>query len=147
MAVAVKALPAPRYGSVAEMSSYAGLSPKTIRRLVDSGRVRGFKVGRRLVIPFEEIDRAIVRTDKHRRQPIMATAPATNVPQATVDPSTGRLLPLSDDERRARSKALNRALDEMATMTDATDTDEMWAEVFRGIDENRPHRPLFEGQY
>ena len=32
-------------------------------------------------------------------------------------------------------------------MTDETDTDEVWAEVFRSIDEGRPHRKLFEGMY
>ena len=36
-------------------------------------------------------------------------------------------------------------LDEIAGMTDETDTDEVWRDVMRGIDESRPHRPLFVG--
>jgi hypothetical protein len=54
---------------------------------------------------------------------------------------------LTDQARRARSEALGRALDEIAAMTDETDTDEVWQEVMRDIDETRPHRPLFEGSY
>jgi hypothetical protein len=77
----------------------------------------------------------------------MATMPvATNLTSA-IDPETGRLKPLTSEERRARSEALKRALDEMAQISDETDTDEVWRAVFRGIDETRPHRPLFEGQY
>jgi hypothetical protein len=73
----------------------------------------------------------------------MATTPTTE----TIDPATGKARPLSDEERRARSEALDRALDEIAAIGDETDTDEIWADVFRGIDEGRPHRPLFEGYY
>lgn len=29
-------------------------------------------------------------------------------------------------------------------ITDASDTDEVWEDALRGIDEGRPHRPLFE---
>jgi hypothetical protein len=75
---------------------------------------------------------------------LMAVAP-TPVPPGAIDPATGRLLPLSVEERRACSEALGRALDAIAEITDATDTDETWREVFRGIDEGRPHRKLFEG--
>lgn len=39
------------------------------------------------------------------------------------------------------------ALDRIEQITDKTDTDEVWADVFRGIDEARPHRPLFRGMY
>jgi hypothetical protein len=74
----------------------------------------------------------------------MAVAPTTP-PPAAVDPATGRLLPLSDEQRRARSEALTRALDEIAGITDETDTDEVWRDALRGIDESRPYRPLFEG--
>jgi hypothetical protein len=66
---------------------------------------------------------------------------------STVDLATGRLQPLTDQARRARSEALGRALDEIAAMTDEADTDEVWRDVMRGIDETRPHRPLFEGSY
>jgi hypothetical protein len=76
----------------------------------------------------------------------MAVTPLSDLPRSAVDP-TGRLLPESEEERRARSAALARALDEIAEMTDETDTDATWAEVYRGIDAERPHRPLFEGLY
>jgi hypothetical protein len=73
----------------------------------------------------------------------MSTVPITE----TIDPATGKARPLTDEERRVRSEALRRALDEIAEIADETDTDEIWADVFRGIDESRPHRPLFEGRY
>src|SRR2546423_9023823 len=50
---------APRYGSAAELARYGGISTKTVRRLVEAGRVRGFKVGRRVLIPFADLDRTI----------------------------------------------------------------------------------------
>ena len=65
----------------------------------------------------------------------------------TIDAATGRARPLSDQEQKARSEALAQALAEIAEMTDETDTDEIWADVFRGIDDSRRHRPLFEGRY
>ena len=76
----------------------------------------------------------------------MAIAPMP-ARSGTVDTCTGRLQPLTDQERRTRSEALNQALDEIAGMTDETDTDEVWRDVMRGIDESRPYRPLFEGSY
>ena len=74
----------------------------------------------------------------------MAIAPTPARP-CTVDPETGRLLPLTDEQRKVRSEALARVLDQIDQITDETDTDERWAEVFRHIDEGRPHRPLFGG--
>jgi hypothetical protein len=68
-------------------------------------------------------------------------------PQGSIDPTTGWLRPLTAQERKSRSEALGRALIDIAEMTDETDTDEVWGEVMRGIDESRPHRPLFEGSY
>ncbi len=74
----------------------------------------------------------------------MAVAP---LPSAdTINPTTGMPRTLSAEERRTRSESLRRALVEMAGITDDTDTDEVWAEVYRGIDEARPHRPLFKGR-
>jgi hypothetical protein len=73
----------------------------------------------------------------------MATVTVTE----TIDGATGRARPLSDQEQKARSEALTHALAEIADMTDETDADEIWADVFRGVDEARPHRPLFEGRY
>ena len=64
----------------------------------------------------------------------------------TIDPATGRARPLSAEEQHARAEAFARALDDVMA-ADETDADEVWAEVFRGIDEGRPHRSLFEGRY
>lgn len=76
----------------------------------------------------------------------MAIAP-TPAPPHGVDPETGRLLALTVEQRQARSESLARALDQIEQLTDATDTDAVWSDVMRGIDESRPHRPLFEGSY
>ncbi len=72
----------------------------------------------------------------------MATAPKTETP--LIDPVTGRLRPMSIEERRARSESLQRALDEMAEISDETDTDELWADVFRGLDAARGEHPAPE---
>jgi hypothetical protein len=69
----------------------------------------------------------------------MSIAHPTEAP--LIDPATGRLRPLSDEERRARSAELRRALDDVAEIMDETDTDEIWAEVFRGLDAARPECP------
>ncbi|SIO03987.1 hypothetical protein SAMN05444166_2157 [Singulisphaera sp. GP187] len=75
----------------------------------------------------------------------MATAPTSTRP-GTVDPETGRFVSMSDDERKARTQAIARVFSQL-TPADETETDEAWSEVLRGIDETRPHRPLFEGMY
>ena len=59
----------------------------------------------------------------------------------------GRLIPLSDEERKARAEAAVRALKAIEKITDESDTEETWAEVFRDLDAGRPHRPLFKGFY
>jgi hypothetical protein len=61
--------------------------------------------------------------------------------------ANGRLVPISDEERRARSDRLRETLARLETITDETDTDERWREIMRNIDEGRPERKLFEGQY
>ena len=59
----------------------------------------------------------------------------------------GRLLPISDEERKVRSERVQAMLEELKTMHDPTDSEERWREFMRGIDEGRPERKLFEGQY
>lgn len=66
----------------------------------------------------------------------MATDTTTVSPFRSVDARV-RLLPLADEERLARSEALARALDEIAAITDETDTDAMWEAFKRGLDEDR----------
>lgn len=65
-------------------------------------------------------------------------------PNLDVPPLRDRLPEPDPAVRIARALA---ALDELEQITDETDTEEIWAEVFRGIDESRPHRPLFRGMY
>ena len=59
----------------------------------------------------------------------------------------GKLIPLSEEEPREHNAEAIRALDEIADLSDATDTDDVWTDIYRGIDEGRPHRRLFEGLY
>jgi hypothetical protein len=71
--------------------------------------------------------------------------PIPTFPVRAVD-EHGRLIPLSAEERLARSEAAIRALKAITQITDETDTDEKWSEFYRGIDDNRPvGQKLFEG--
>jgi hypothetical protein len=74
-----------------------------------------------------------------------AAGPIPAFGPAAVD-EHGRIV-MADEEWEARRAAAVRALDAIAAITDETDTDETWRAVFRGIDEGRPHRKLFEGMY
>jgi hypothetical protein len=47
--------------------------------------------------------------------------------------ASGQVL-MSDEERAARQDAAMRALAAVSGITDETDTDEVWAEVFRGLE-------------
>jgi hypothetical protein len=67
------------------------------------------------------------------------------LPRRATD-ERGRLIPLTDDQVRERNEEAIRALDEMAEITDETDSPAVWADVYRGIDEARPHRKQFESQ-
>jgi hypothetical protein len=66
----------------------------------------------------------------------MAIATSTASPHRSVD-AHGRALPMTDAELRARAKVAIRALDEIAGVTDESDTDELWERFTRGIDEDR----------
>ena len=86
--------------------------------------------------------------DRARYAAEIAEARANPAPVRKSDfNANGRLLPISEEERKARSEAFRKALDEIQQMTDESETDEMWADIFRSIDEGRPHRKLFEGMY
>jgi excisionase family DNA binding protein len=121
----------PRYGSAAELASYAGLSVKTIRRLVDAGKVRGRKVGRRLVIPFEDLDAHILRLEDHWRPAAQATHP-----HASFD-VRGRAVPLLEDEERRRQAEALRALDDLDAMGDDDEHEATFAALVEGLDQNR----------
>jgi hypothetical protein len=76
-----------------------------------------------------------------------AEGPIPKFPPLALDPRTGRMLPMSDEEREARHSAAIRAIKAIGLIEDETETDEGWEEVYRNIDAARPHRKLFEGLY
>ena len=60
----------------------------------------------------------------------------------------GKIIPMTDDERRAWREAARRRLAEIAQMTDDEgEPSDAMEQMMRGIDEHRPHRPLFTGMY
>lgn len=73
--------------------------------------------------------------------------PIPSFPPLALDPETGRVLPVSDQELAARRDAALRMLKVLDQITDESDTDEKWSEVYQNIDSCRPHRPLFRGLY
>jgi len=64
---------------------------------------------------------------------------------SAIDLVTGHLIRFTEEERRAYSEGLQRALDEIETITDETDTDETWDEVFRGLAAARQGAPNARG--
>jgi len=74
-------------------------------------------------------------------------ARAARLPASGFD-TEGNLLPIPEEERADRSERLRRLFEEWAQQPpDPTDSDAIWEQVMRGIDEERPHRKLFEGYY
>ncbi len=69
--------------------------------------------------------------------------PIPEFPALAVDSSSGRILPISEEQRAARREAAIRALRAISEITDETDTDDRWEEIYRNIDDSRPHRKLF----
>jgi hypothetical protein len=53
---------------------------------------------------------------------------------------------MSDEERRQLLESARRGLAEIAKMTD-DDPPGAFEEFMRGLDEGRPHRPMFKGYY
>ena len=72
----------------------------------------------------------------------MTEGPIPEFPALAVDSSSGRILPISEEQRAARREAAIRALRAISEITDETDTDDRWEEIYRNIDESRPHRKL-----
>ncbi len=68
MSTAATTLMPPRFSSAADVSALTGLSVKTIRRRVKDGTIRGVKLGRRVLIPLDAIDRPAPRADDYRPQ-------------------------------------------------------------------------------
>jgi hypothetical protein len=85
--------------------------------------------------------------DASRTQLTDANGPIPEFPPPRLDPETGRLLPISQEELDARRDAALRMLAVIGEVTDETDTDERWEEFMRAYDESHPLRPQFEGMY
>lgn len=81
-----------------------------------------------------------------KEQTILPAVDESTIPTSAVDAS-GRLRPETEEERRFRNEKLKAFFNEFDQMTDESDTPEIWAEIFRNIDEGRPQRPLFRGFY
>lgn len=135
MATAAKKTPPPRYGSAADLASYCGLSVKTVRRLVDAGAVRGLKVGRRLLIPYADLDRHILRIADHGRT-AMATAEQVDSRRRTFD-DRGRAIPMTEDEARGRAEAIARGLDSLDDLGDEAEQRATLEYLMAAIDEDR----------
>lgn len=67
------------------------------------------------------------------------------ISSSAVD-SSGRFIPLSSEERNARSEMFQRMLREMETITDESDTDGRWEKFMQGFDDSHPLRPQFKGR-
>lgn len=74
-----------------------------------------------------------------------ADGPIPTFPPRTLD-ARGRLVPISPEERKARSEAAIRTIRALAALPDDDPPDTM-ERMMRGIDEGRPYRKLFEGLY
>jgi hypothetical protein len=78
-------------------------------------------------------------------KPETISPPVGPLPPSGLGPD-GKLLRLSEDERREQRESARRRLAEIAQIPDGPNDppDEEW---MRGIDEMRPHRPLFRDYY
>jgi hypothetical protein len=73
--------------------------------------------------------------------------PVGELPPSALGPD-GKFIPMTDEERRAWCEAARRRLAEIAQMTDEEgEPPDAMEQMMRGIDEGRPHRPLFKGMY
>jgi len=73
--------------------------------------------------------------------------PVWTLPPSGLGPD-GKIIPMTDDERRAWCEAARQRLAEIAQMTDDEgEPRDAMEQMMRGIDEHRPHRPLFKGMY
>jgi hypothetical protein len=70
---------------------------------------------------------------------------SNNLPPSALGPD-GKFLQLSEEERREQLESARRRLQEIAEIPDGPNEppDEEW---MWGIDEMRPHRPLFKEYY
>jgi hypothetical protein len=68
-----------------------------------------------------------------------------SLPPSCLGPD-GKLLRMSEDQLRQHLESVRRGLAEIDQMTDE-DPPGAYEEFMRGLDNGRPHRPLFKGYY
>jgi hypothetical protein len=68
-----------------------------------------------------------------------------SLPPSCLGPD-GKLRKMSDEERRQLLESARRRLAEIDQLTDE-DPPGAFEEFMRGLDEGRPHRPMFKGYY
>jgi hypothetical protein len=78
-------------------------------------------------------------------KPEQGHARSRPLPPSCLGPD-GKLLRMSDEERRQHLESARRRLAEIDEMTDE-DPPGAFEEFMRGLDEGRPHRPMFKGYY
>lgn len=133
-----KSAPISRYGSPAQVAAYAGLSTKTVRRLVAAGAVPSYKVGRRVLVPFRDLDRFI-----QGRGRSMATIHRTGGPEAEAHDAY--VPPIAADELARRNRSAIALLDAWEAEGDEDEQRETMR-VLRtalGADRVASSRPLF----
>jgi hypothetical protein len=70
-----------------------------------------------------------------------------SLPPSCLGPD-GKLRKLSEEEHRRYIESTLRRLDEVEQIPDGEDDPpDALEQMMRGIDETRPHRPLFKGNY
>ncbi len=67
------------------------------------------------------------------------------LPPSCLGPD-GKLRQMSDEERLERLESIRRRMAEIDQMTD-DDPPGAFEEFLRGLDEGRPHRPMYKGYY
>jgi hypothetical protein len=68
-----------------------------------------------------------------------------SLPPSCLGPD-GKLPRITEEERRQHLESVRRRLAEIEQMTDE-DPPGAFEEFMRGLDEGRPHRPMFKGYY
>jgi hypothetical protein len=68
-----------------------------------------------------------------------------SLPPSCLGPD-GKLPRMSDEERRQHLESVRLRLADIEQMTDE-DPPGAFEEFMRGLDEGRPHRPMFKGYY
>jgi excisionase family DNA binding protein len=117
----------PRYGSPAEVATFLGVSVKTVRRVIESGQLPSYRVGRRVLVAYRDADQFV------RRIPTMSIT-TTVSPYRSVD-AHGRALQMTEEEIRRRNEEAIRALDEVATMGDEEEHRATLETLMTAIDE------------